>query len=277
MGGAARDRPRGNRPNCTPPRRPATGLRGGCEGAGRVRPAVGGRRRAARRGPPAPWRGAIARSGRRPRATYTLSRRRPVHAAGRGLAIRAGARSREPPRRGHPRHRDRRRRRTTRRSSGARTSTRDLAYFWVRLDGPATPFEPGQYMTDRRRHGRQDAPAAVLGGVGAVGRGHARATSSSSATCRSSGSRPRCGGCRSGHRMRMIGPKGKFMLEPDDTGRTSTCPPGPGIAPFISMIRETMAQGQAAQDRAAQRLLVLGRAGLPARSSRPGSGTRPTG
>ena len=25
--------------------------------------------------------------------------------------------------------------------------TSDLAYFWVKLDGPATPFEPGQYMT----------------------------------------------------------------------------------------------------------------------------------
>ena len=25
--------------------------------------------------------------------------------------------------------------------------TDELAYFWVKFDGPATPFEPGQYMT----------------------------------------------------------------------------------------------------------------------------------
>ena len=42
----------------------------------------------------------------------------------------------------------------------------------------------------------------------------------------------------------MIGPKGKFMLEPDDTRTHLYVSTGTGIAPFISMIRETMAQGK---------------------------------
>ena len=51
---------------------------------------------------------------------------------------------------------------------------------------------------DRRRRRRQDLPAAVLGRVGAARRGHGAATSSTSASSRSCGSRPRCGGCRVG-------------------------------------------------------------------------------
>ena len=46
-----------------------------------------------------------------------------------------------------------------------------------------------------------------------------------------------------GHRMRMIGPKGKFMLEPDDDRTHLFVSTGTGIAPFIAMIRETMTQG----------------------------------
>ena len=41
----------------------------------------------------------------------------------------------------------------------------------------------------------------------------------------------------------MIGPKGKFMLEPEDDRTHLYVSTGTGIAPFISMIRETMAHG----------------------------------
>ena len=41
----------------------------------------------------------------------------------------------------------------------------------------------------------------------------------------------------------MIGPKGKFMLEPADDRTHLYVSTGTGIAPFIAMIRETMAQG----------------------------------
>jgi ferredoxin--NADP+ reductase len=42
--------------------------------------------------------------------------------------------------------------------------------------------------------------------------------------------------------MRMTGPKGRFLLEPDDKRTHLFVSTGTGIAPFISMIRETMAQ-----------------------------------
>jgi ferredoxin--NADP+ reductase len=47
-----------------------------------------------------------------------------------------------------------------------------------------------------------------------------------------------------GQRMRIIGPKGKFLLEPQDRRTHLFVSTGTGIAPFISMIRETMADGQ---------------------------------
>jgi ferredoxin--NADP+ reductase len=120
--------------------------------------------------------------------------------------------------------------------------TDDLAYFWVRFDGEPTPFEPGQYMTI---------------GVFADGKIVQRPYSVASAP-RDAGD----GGYEFyvrlvpilrfttllwrvplGHQMRMIGPKGKFRLEPDDDRTHLYVSTGTGIAPFISMVRETMAAG----------------------------------
>ena len=42
----------------------------------------------------------------------------------------------------------------------------------------------------------------------------------------------------------MIGPKGKFLLEPNDHRTHLFISTGTGIAPFMSMIRETLAEGQ---------------------------------
>jgi ferredoxin--NADP+ reductase len=121
--------------------------------------------------------------------------------------------------------------------------TSDLASFWVRYDGDPVPFEPGQYMTI---------------GVMADGKLWQRPYSVASA--------PRVAGdegyelyvrlvpvirfttllwrLEEGQRMRMIGPKGKFMLEPDDRRTHVFVSTGTGIAPFISMVRETLAGGQ---------------------------------
>jgi ferredoxin-NADP reductase len=54
-----------------------------------------------------------------------------------------------------------------------------------------------------------------------------------------------------GHGMRMIGPKGKFLLEPEDDRTHVYVSTGTGIAPFMAMIRETMAA------RAPRRTVVL--------------------
>jgi ferredoxin--NADP+ reductase len=118
--------------------------------------------------------------------------------------------------------------------------TDDLAYFWVKFDGEPTPFDPGQYMTT---------------GVFADGKLWQRPYSVASA--------PRVAGTEGyelyvrlvpiirfttlmwrlpvGHRMRMIGPKGRFLLEPNDRRTHLFISTGTGIAPFMSMIRETLA------------------------------------
>src|SRR5262249_2913755 len=46
-----------------------------------------------------------------------------------------------------------------------------------------------------------------------------------------------------GHRMRMIGPKGKFMLEPGDERTHLFISTGTGNAPFISMMRRCIGAG----------------------------------
>jgi ferredoxin--NADP+ reductase len=46
-----------------------------------------------------------------------------------------------------------------------------------------------------------------------------------------------------GQRMRMIGPKGRFMLEPDDERTHLFVSTGTGIAPFISMMRTLLIDG----------------------------------
>jgi ferredoxin--NADP+ reductase len=43
--------------------------------------------------------------------------------------------------------------------------------------------------------------------------------------------------------MRMIGPKGKFMLEPDDQRTHLYVSTGTGIAPFMAMMRQHLIQG----------------------------------
>ena len=61
-----------------------------------------------------------------------------------------------------------------------------------------------------------------------------------------------------GQRMRMIGPKGRFMLEPADTRTHLFVSTGTGIAPFISMMRQTLRRRPTAEDRRPARLLVRG-------------------
>ncbi|HTS15546.1 MAG TPA: FAD-binding oxidoreductase, partial [Candidatus Sulfotelmatobacter sp.] len=117
--------------------------------------------------------------------------------------------------------------------------TEDLAYFWVRYDGPPAHFEPGQYMTI---------------GVFADGKLWQRPYSVASAPYDAGD-----GGYEFyvrlvpilrfttllwrlpvGHAMRMIGPKGKFMLEPEDDRTHLYVATGTGVAPFMAMMRQTL-------------------------------------
>jgi len=120
--------------------------------------------------------------------------------------------------------------------------TDDLAYFWVKSDREPIPFAPGQYLTI---------------GVFADGKLVQRPYSVASAPAESAG-----GGYEFyvrlvpilrfttllwrlpiGHPMRIIGPKGRFLLEPDDRRTHLFVSTGTGIAPFISMIRQSIVEG----------------------------------
>jgi len=119
--------------------------------------------------------------------------------------------------------------------------TADLAYFWVRFDREPTPFEPGQYMTtgviaDGKMLQR---PYSVASSARRTAEGYEMyvrlvpVIRFTTALWR----------LPLGHRMRMIGPKGKFLLEPDDDRTHLFISTGTGIAPFISMMRTLLEGG----------------------------------
>jgi ferredoxin--NADP+ reductase len=118
-----------------------------------------------------------------------------------------------------------------------------LAYFWVRFDGEPTPFETGQYMTigvfvDERIVQRPYSVASDPHVAGSDGyEMYVRLVNGGQFT-------PLLWRLPVGHRMRMIGPKGKFMLEPDDERMHLFISSGTGNAPFISMMRSVLRQGR---------------------------------
>jgi ferredoxin--NADP+ reductase len=118
-----------------------------------------------------------------------------------------------------------------------------LAYFWVKFDGDPTPFEPGQYMTigvfvDGRIVQRPYSVASPPVAARETGyEMYLRLVVGGTFT-------PILWDLPVGHRMRMIGPKGKFMLEPDDDRTHLFISSGTGNAPFIAMMRQALADGR---------------------------------
>ncbi len=117
-----------------------------------------------------------------------------------------------------------------------------LAYFWVRMDGEATPFEAGQYMTIgvmvdgrivQRPYSIASAPRFANDGYEM----YIRLVEGGTFT-------PLLWELPVGHRMRIIGPKGKFTLAPDDDRTHLFISSGTGNAPFIAMMRELLAEGR---------------------------------
>jgi ferredoxin-NADP reductase len=121
--------------------------------------------------------------------------------------------------------------------------TDSLAYFWVRFDGEPTPFESGQYMTigvmvDGKMSQRPysvASPPAVTGTEGYEF--YVRLVQGGTFT-------PILWDLRLGHGMRMIGPKGKFMLQPDDERTHIFISSGTGNAPFVAMMRQLLIDGR---------------------------------
>jgi len=118
-----------------------------------------------------------------------------------------------------------------------------LAYFWVRFDGERTPFEPGQYMTIgvfadgklvQRPYSVASSPrVAVTDGY----EFYVRLVNGGQFT-------PLLWRLPIGHPMRMIGPKGKFTLEPDDERTHIFISSGTGNAPFVSMMRSLVEEAR---------------------------------
>jgi ferredoxin--NADP+ reductase len=120
--------------------------------------------------------------------------------------------------------------------------TESLAYVWVRFDGEPTPFEPGQYMTIGvfvngkivQRPYSVASPPAVSGTEGYEF--YVRLVQGGTFT-------PILWELPIDHGMRMIGPKGKFMLLPDDDRVHVFSSSGTGNAPFVSMMRQLLIDG----------------------------------
>src|SRR5215213_1935037 len=117
-----------------------------------------------------------------------------------------------------------------------------LAYFWVRFDGDPTPFEPGQYMTigvvvDGKMVQRPYSVASPPIEAGTSGyEFYVRLVEGGTFT-------PLLWRMEVGQRMRMIGPKGKFMLQPEDDRTHIFISSGTGNAPFVSMMKQMLADG----------------------------------
>src|SRR6478735_5704996 len=117
-----------------------------------------------------------------------------------------------------------------------------LAYFWIRFDGDPTPFESGQYMTigvmvDGRIVQRPYSVASAPATAGTDGyEMYVRLVQGGTFT-------PLLWRLPVGHRMRMIGPKGRFMLEPGDERTHLFISTGTGNAPFVSMMKRCLEQG----------------------------------
>jgi ferredoxin-NADP reductase len=121
--------------------------------------------------------------------------------------------------------------------------TDSLGRFWVRADGEAAHFDPGQYMTigvyaDEMLYQRPYSVASAPGDTGEDGyEFYVRLVPILRFTTL-------LWRLPVGHQMRMIGPKGRFMLEPDDDRNHLFVATGTGIAPFIAMSRHQLAVGQ---------------------------------
>ena len=121
--------------------------------------------------------------------------------------------------------------------------TPELATFWVRFEGEPIHFDPGQYMTigvyadDKiaQRPYSVASPPEVAGSEGYEF--YVRLVPVLRFTTL-------LWRLPIDHPMRMIGPKGRFLLEPNDDRTHLFVSTGTGIAPFIAMMRQHLIHSQ---------------------------------
>jgi ferredoxin--NADP+ reductase len=120
--------------------------------------------------------------------------------------------------------------------------TESLAFMWVRSDGEPIPFEAGQYLTIGVESGGKliQRPYSVASSARELDDGYEfylRLVNGGQFT-------PLIWRLPVGHGMSIRGPKGKFVLEPDDDRTHVFISSGTGIAPFISMMKTLLADGR---------------------------------
>jgi ferredoxin--NADP+ reductase len=118
-----------------------------------------------------------------------------------------------------------------------------LAFIWVKMDANPLQFEPGQYLTigiesNGKMVQRPYSVASSPRDIDSEGyEFYVRVVEGGTFT-------PLLWRLQEGHRMRVIGPKGKFILEPDDDRTHVFISSGTGIAPFISMMKTLIHDGR---------------------------------
>jgi ferredoxin-NADP reductase len=120
--------------------------------------------------------------------------------------------------------------------------TESLAFVWVRPNGEPIPFDAGQYLTIGVESGGKliQRPYSVASSARELDDGYEfylRLVIGGQFT-------PLIWRLPVGHGMSIRGPKGKFVLEPDDDRTHVFISSGTGIAPFISMMKTLLADGR---------------------------------
>lgn len=119
--------------------------------------------------------------------------------------------------------------------------TASLAFFWVAYRGDPVDFQPGQYLTIgvesngkliQRPYSVASSPRHTADGY----EFYVRLVNGGMFT-------PLLWRLEVGQGMSMKGPKGKFMLEPEDSRTHVYISTGTGIAPFMSMMETTRVDG----------------------------------
>jgi ferredoxin/flavodoxin---NADP+ reductase len=119
--------------------------------------------------------------------------------------------------------------------------TESLAFFWVKYNGEPVHFEPGQYLTiGVESNGKLiQRPYSIASSARELDDGYEyyiRLVTGGMFT-------PLLWRLTEGHGMSMKGPKGKFVLLPDDDRTHVFISSGTGIAPFISMMKTLLFDG----------------------------------
>jgi ferredoxin--NADP+ reductase len=120
--------------------------------------------------------------------------------------------------------------------------TDTLARVWIKPTGTPTPFEPGQYVTIGVKVGEKwmQRPYSIASSARDLTGGYELYLR----LVRGGAFTPLAFALPVGHGLRVLAPKGKFTLQPDDDRIHLFISSGTGIAPFVSMARTLLADGR---------------------------------